>query len=156
MFVYQDPQTQFSDLAFNEFVYDRNHPLMKLEKAIRWENLLETLSQFYSPDQGRPTTPLRAQAGTLILKHLKMRSDIIVVGYVKESFYAQKVCGLAPAQALNYMDPETGLSSFRKTIGPQGMQLITEVIQSVLQRKPLVKKGAHDEIVWVKKTHIMH
>ena len=71
MFVDQDLQAQFSDLTFSEFIYDPNHPLLKLEKAVHWKNLIEALSQFYSPDQGRPTIPLRAQAGTLILKHVK-------------------------------------------------------------------------------------
>ena len=141
MFVDQDPQTQFSDLTFSEFVYDPNHPLLRLEKAVHWKNLIEALSQFYSPDHGRPTIPLRAQAGTLILKHLKKMSDRVVVGYVSESLYAQRFCGLLPGQVLNYMDPETGLTHFRKTLGEEGMRLITEVIQSALQRKPLVKKG---------------
>lgn len=141
MFVDQDPQAQFSDLTFSEFIYDPNHPLLKLEKAIHWKNLIEFLSQFYSADQGRPTTPLRAQAGTLILKHLKKMSDRVVVGYVSESLYAQRFCGLLPAQVLNYMDPETGLTHFRKTLGEEGMRFIAEVIQSTLRKKPLVKKG---------------
>ena len=141
MFVDQDPQAQFSDLTFSEFVYDLNHPLLKLEKAVHWKNLLDALSQFYSPDQGRPSTPLRAQAGTLILKHLKKMSDRVVVGYVQESLYAQRFCGLLPGQVLHYMDPETGLTHFRKTLGEPGMQLIAEVIQSALRKKPLVKGG---------------
>lgn len=141
MFVPNDPQSQFGDLAFSEFIYDPNHPLLKLEKAIHWKNLIEHLAPFYSPDQGRPTTPLRAQVGTLILKHLKKLSDRATVGYVLESLYAQKFCGLLPGQVFSYMDPETGLTHFRKTIGEEGMRFITELIQSTLKRKPLVKKG---------------
>lgn len=141
MLVQDDHQAQFSDLAFSEFVYDPNHPLLKLEKAIHWKNLLEALSPFYSADQGRPTIPLRAQAGTLILKHLKKLGDRAVVGYVQESLYAQRFCGLLPGQVLDYMDPETGLTHFRKTLGEEGMRLIVEVIQSALGKKPLVKKG---------------
>ena len=141
MFIDQDPQAQFSDLTFSEFIYDPNHPLLRLEKAVHWKNLIEALSQFYSVDLGRPTIPLRAQAGTLILKHLKKMSDRVVVGYVSESLYAQRFCGLLPGQVLNYMDPETGLTHFRKTLGEEGMRFIVEVIQSTLKRKPLVKKG---------------
>lgn len=141
MLVQDDPQAQFSDLAFSEFVYDPAHPILKLGKAIHWKNLLEALSQFYSADQGRPTIPLRAQAGTLILKHVKKLSDRDVVGYVGESFYAQRFCGLLPGQVLRYMDPETGLTHFRKTLGEEGMNFIAEVIQSALRRRPLVKKG---------------
>lgn len=140
MFIQQDTQSQFSDFAFSEFVFDSDHPLLKLSSAIRWENLLEHLRTFYSPDLGRPSTPLRAQAGTLILKFLKNLPDRKAVEYVEENMYAQRFCGLHPSQVSDYMHPASGLSNFRAKIGPEGMAFIQEVLTSASQRKSL-KKG---------------
>jgi hypothetical protein len=141
MYIQQDTQSQFSDFAFSEFVFDSEHPLLKLSSAIRWENLLEYLKQFYSCDQGRPSIPLRAQVGTLILKFLKNLPDRKAVEYVHESIYAQRFCGLLPSQVNGYMHPATGLSNFRAKIGPEGMAFIQEVLTSAAQKKSLKKGG---------------
>lgn len=140
MYIQQDQQSEFSDFAFSEFVFDKEHPLLKLSSAIRWENLLGYLKQFYSPDQGRPATPLRAQVGTLILKFLKNLPDRKTVEYVHESIYAQRFCGLLPSQVNDYMHPATGLSNFRAKIGPEGMAFIQEILTAAAQKKSL-KKG---------------
>jgi hypothetical protein len=140
MLIEQDTQAQFSDFAFSEFVFDKEHPLLKLSSAIHWENLLEYLKRFYSPDQGRPSISLRAQVGTLILKFLKNLSDRKVVEYVHESIYAQRFCGLLPSQVNGYMHPASGLSNFRAKIGTEGMAFIQEVLTCAAQKKSL-KKG---------------
>lgn len=136
-----DPQAQLADLPFAEFVFNEDHPLLRLSAAIHWDNLLEQLGAFYHPDQGRPCAPLRAQAGTLILKHLKNLSDRDTVRFVQENIYAQRLCGLGPAQASDYMSPATGLSNFRAKIGPEGMAPIEEVLTCAAEGKRLARGG---------------
>jgi hypothetical protein len=45
---------------------------------------------------------------------------------VQENMYAQRFCGLSPAQVADYMHPASGLSNFRAKIGPHGMALIED------------------------------
>ncbi len=144
MFIKEDLQSHLADMPFSEDIYDPNHPLLRLSQAIQWDNLLASLGQFYSSDHGRPSTPLRAQAGTLILAFMKNMSDRNTVGYVQESIYAQRFCGLSPIQAKNYMHPATGLTQFRAKIGAVGMAIIQEMLHCVASGKSLKK---HDKLI---------
>jgi len=128
MIVPQDTQSQLPDLPFAEFVFDPDHPLERLAAAIAWDPLLGKLRAFYSEDRGAPSTPLRAQVGTLMLKHLRNLADREAVRLVQENMYAQRFCALSPAQVADYMHPASGLSNFRAKIGPEGMALIEEAL----------------------------
>lgn len=140
MFILEDKQLSFDTIPFLKYPYNPEHPLMKLEAAIQWDNLLEALAGFYCADDGRPSIPLRAQAGTLILKYIKHFPDRDTVVYVQENLYAQRFCGLSPEQAVDYMHPATGLSNFRAQIGPEGMTFIENVLHAAARKKPL-KRG---------------
>jgi hypothetical protein len=140
MIIKKDTQLGLGDIPFSEFVYREEHLLIQLNKAIDWDNLLDFLGQFYSPDHGRPSTPLRSQCGTEIIKRLYEKSDREAVHFVEESMYAQKFCDLHPSKVLGYMNPSNGLSNFRKKIGKDGLFFIEEVLQSVANKKSL-KKG---------------
>lgn len=140
MLITNNPQQHFSDLPFSDFLFKKDHPLLKLNDAINWNNLLEYLGQFYSPNKGRPSTPLRAKTGTLIIKYLKNLADRNSVAYVEENIYAQRFCSLLPSQASGYMNPKNGLSNFRKQIGEKGLSFINEVLVAASTKKPL-KKG---------------
>jgi hypothetical protein len=137
MLAKDNPQLSFDAIPFLKFPYKADHPLMQLEKAIRWNDLLDELARFYSEEQGRPTISLRAKAGTLILKFVKKMSDRQAVVYVEENLYAQHFCGLTPDQANGYMFPDTGLSEFRRQIGPEGMALMEAVLNAAAERRPL-------------------
>lgn len=139
MLVKENTQSELADMPFAEMIYDKAHPLLRLAGAIHWQNLLAALSEFYSLRQGRPTIPLRAQAGTLMLKHMKKLSDRDAVGYVEENIYAMLFCGLSPAQAADYMNKASGLTHFRDQIGPDGMALIQEVLTCAAQGRKLAR-----------------
>ncbi len=140
MYIKEDTQSQFADLPFSQDIFNANHPLLRLSQAIQWDNLMDYLKQFYSETQGRPSTPIRAQAATLMLKYIKNLSDRTGVNYVQENIYAQRFCALTPAQANDYMDPASGLSGFRAKIGPEGMAFIREILTAAARGKSL-KKG---------------
>lgn len=140
MYILEDKQLSFDTIPFLKYPYNPEHPLMRLEAAIRWDDLLNALAGFYCADDGRPSTPLRAKAGTLILKHIRHLPDRDTVVYVQENLYAQRFCGLSPEQAVDYMHPATGLSNFRAQIGSEGMALIEDVLHAAARKKPL-KRG---------------
>lgn len=139
MYIPEDPQKEFADLPFSESLYRKDHPLLKLEAAIRWDHLLEALRPFYSEGKGRPTIPLRAQVGTLILKFVKDLPDRDTVRFVEENLYAQRFCGLHPAQAGGYMNPKNGLTNFRGKIGREGMAVLEAVLQAAARKKLLMR-----------------
>ena len=139
MIVNEDGQPSLADMPFADMVYDKEHPLLKLSDAIHWENLTAGLSVFYSARQGRPTIALRAQAGTLMLKHIKNLSDREAVRYVQENIYAQRFCGLSPTQASNHMNAASGLTHFREQIGSGGMALIQEVLTCAAKGKRMAR-----------------
>ncbi|MBI5299955.1 MAG: transposase [Deltaproteobacteria bacterium] len=141
MLIQDDPQNEFGDFPFSEYVIDKDHPLVKLSQAIHWKNLLEALSRFYHPTLGRPTIPLRAQAGTLMIKFIKNFSDRETVGYCSDAIPAMFFCGLHPTKVKGTMNPASGLSQFRKAIGPEGMALIQSVLEHAARGKSLTKNG---------------
>lgn len=124
MYTPDNPQSDFAELTFVDMIFDPEHPLLKLSAAIDWKMLVASLQKFYSADQGRPSIPLRAQAATLMLKFLKHLSDRDTVQCVYENIYAQRFCGLHPSQLIDFMNPASGLTQFRATIGQEGMLLI--------------------------------
>lgn len=128
MFIEHDAQARLENIPFAEFVFNEEHPLLRLAEALNWKNLLSELAHSYSPDQGRPSIPLRSQVGTLILKFIKNLPDRAAVELVEENLYAQRFCGLSPAQAAGYMNPASGLTRFRAKIGPEGMAVINELL----------------------------
>jgi hypothetical protein len=128
MFVKTDDQARLEDIPFADFVFDEEHSLLRLDRAINWKNLLSEISCFYSPDKGRRSIPLRAQVGALMIKFIKNMPDRAAVATVQENLYAQRFCGLSPAQAKQFMDPSSGLALFRRRIGLEGMTLIHELL----------------------------
>ena len=140
MYTPDQPQRDFAELTFADMIFDPEHPLLKLSAAIDWTTLLESLQKFYSADQGRPSISLRAQAATLMLKFLKHLSDRETVRCVHENIYAQRFCGLHPAQLKDFMNPATGLTQFRAKMGPEGMLLIQAALTRVAH-KTSKKKG---------------
>lgn len=141
MLVPENPQPELADLPFAQFVFDPGHPLERLAAVIDWKHLLDELRVFYSGDRGAPSTPLRAQVGTLMLKHLRNLPDREAVRLVQENMYAQRFCGLSPAQVADYMHPASGLSNFRAKIGPQGMALIEEALTAAGQGSSRKRAG---------------
>lgn len=131
MLVKTDPPSALADLPFAEFIFDPKHPLLRLSRAIRWDALVAALSPFYSETQGRPSSPLRVQVAVLILKFIKNIPDRAAVACAKENLYAQRFCGLSPAQAADLdMHPATALTNFRKRIGPQGLAIVKDLLNA--------------------------
>jgi hypothetical protein len=136
MLVKTDSQSVLADLPFADFIFDPKHPLLRLGRAIHWDTLVAALSPFYNETKGRPSTPLRVQAAVLILKFVKNIPDRAAVAYAQENIYAQRFCGLSPAQAASLnMHPATALTNFRRRIGPQGLAIVNNLLAAASRGK---------------------
>ena len=128
----------FSDQLLAPFL-DSENELFKITKALDWVKLSDKLSEFYSPDNGRPTKPSRLKIGLLILKHLYKLSDKDTLRTLKENIYAQYLCNISLEGTKHCLHSST-LTYFRKQIGLKGIKFIeAEVLDSL--KRAIENKG---------------
>jgi IS5 family transposase len=102
---------------------DPNHELYRLAKRINWQRFEEEFSKLYSPNQGRPTKPIRLMVGLIILRHYRNISDDQIVLQWTENAYYQYFCGMEEFSTQRPCD-SSEMTVFRKLIGEKGVQLI--------------------------------
>ena len=90
-------------------------PLLRLGRAIPWDNLEEHLAPLYATT-GRPAKPVRLMVGLMILKQLENLSDERVIEQWVQNPYFQAFCGERFFQWKFPCDP-SDLTYFRKRIG---------------------------------------
>lgn len=127
----------FSDKLLAPFL-DSENDLFKITKSLDWVKLSDKLSEFYSPDNGRPTKPSRLKIGLLILKHLYKLSDKDTLKTLKENIYAQYLCNISLEGTKHCLNSST-LTYFRKQIGLKGIKFIEEEVLNSLKRAKLLK-----------------
>jgi hypothetical protein len=127
----------FSDKLLAPFL-DPENELFKIAKALDWVMLSDKLSEFYSPDNGRPTKPSRLKIGLLVLKHLYKLSDKDTLKTLKENIYAQYLCNISLEGTTRCLNSST-LTYFRKQIGLKGIKFIEEEVLNSLKRAKLLK-----------------
>lgn len=127
----------FSDKLLAPFL-DSENELFKITKTLDWVKLSDKLSEFYSPDNGRPSKPSRLKIGLLILKHLYKLSDKDTLKTLKENIYAQYLCNISLEGTKHCLNSST-LTYFRKQIGLKGIKFIEEEVLCSLKRAKLLK-----------------
>ena len=133
----EDQYGLFQDSIITPFL-DKNAALFKIAQAIDWVSLSDKLARFWSSDNGRPTKPLRAKVGLLILKHLYKISDEEAVNTLKGNLYAQYLCNVSIERSKDFIDP-TSLVKFRKKIGLEGVKILEQEVFQALKRLNLLK-----------------
>lgn len=127
----------FSDKLLAPFL-DPGNELFKITKTLDWVKLSDKLSEFYSPNNGRPTKPSRLKIGLLVLKHLYKLSDKDTLKTLKENIYAQYLCNISLEGTRDCLNSST-LTYFRKQIGLKGIKFIEEEVLNSLKRAKLLK-----------------
>lgn len=127
----------FSDGLLAPFL-DSENELFKIAKALDWVRLSDKLSEFYSPNNGRPTKPTRLKIGLLVLRHLYKLSDKDTLKTLKENIYAQYLCNISLEGTKHCLNSST-LTYFRKQIGLKGVKFIEEEVLASLKRAKLLK-----------------
>jgi len=127
----------FSDKLLAPFL-DPENELFKITKTLDWIKLSDKLSEFYSPDNGRPTKSSRLKIGLLVLKHLYKLSDKDTLKTLKENIYVQYLCNISLEGTKHCLNSST-LTYFRKQIGLKGIKFIEEEVLASLKRAKLLK-----------------
>jgi IS5 family transposase len=72
---------------------DINHELVLLSKAVDWTYFEREFAPYYK-NVGRPSVPIRAMVGCLLLKHLYNLGDERLPEYWVRDAYFQYFCGV--------------------------------------------------------------
>lgn len=139
MYTPEDNQLSFEKGWFIVPHVDKDHELIKLADSIDWSSLSEKLSQFYCPDNGRPTKPARLKLGLLILKHRCKLSDRDAIEILKRDIYFQYFCDISLPQVHAHPMHHSTLSLFRKQIGTEGIKILEDELFHFLKKEHKLK-----------------
>jgi len=116
-------------------------PLKVLADKIDWDFFDKELSVYYKSGAGYPPKPIRLMVSLIMLQHMHNLSDEKVVEFWLSSPYWQYFSGNKHMQWHNPVSPSS-LSSFRKRIGEDGIQIVLQgtiieaVNQGAIKKKP--------------------
>lgn len=123
------PIRQDQDLLFKSRLSEQlnpEHELLRLAKAIPWEQLELEFSPLFTAGSGYPPIAIRLACGLMILQHMFDMSDERVVTAWVENPYWQAFCGYDFLQWELPMHP-TSLTRWRQRIGAQGVEKILQL-----------------------------
>jgi len=127
-------QTQFWKHPLADLVNPR-HELVLLAKAIDWERIDKCMAGSYSPDNGRPSCPVRMLAGLTMLRFMFGLSDQEVLDGWVENPYWQFFCGGVFFEHQPPADQST-LSRWRAKLDRQGAEeMLRETLKCALRNK---------------------
>ena len=106
-----------------ENLLNREHELYRLAGLINWDLFEQEFGKFYTPNVGRPGTPIRLLVGLSCLGHVYGLSDEEVVATWVENPYWQYFCGETYFQHQLPIDPSS-MTRWRQRIGEKGCELI--------------------------------
>lgn len=123
-----------------EEIINKEHPLVKLAKAINWKNLEEKLSKKYSEKMGAPGKEIRLMVGLQYLKYMYNESDEMIVQKFVENPYYQYFCGNEYFEHRLPID-SSSMTNFRKRIGKETIEeLFEETVKSAKSNNLLKEK----------------
>ena len=117
-------QLDIFEVPIERFI-NRDHEFAIGAENIDWESLEEHFRPFYSP-KGRPSIPPRKIIGMILLKERFSLSDEKVLKIWPENPYWQYFCGEVHFQTHKPFS-SSELTSFRRRIGPSGMEMIRSI-----------------------------
>lgn len=134
----KSPQLDIFKVPLVQFIQEK-HELCLLANEIDWGSIEKEFGQYYCPDNGRPSVPIRKIIGVLLLKMMFNHSDETVVDRWRENPYWQYFCGETFFQHEQPFDP-TELIKFRKRIGEEGAEKLLKLSINLFSRKEVNEK----------------
>ena len=137
-------QTQLWKVLLTDLV-DPKHELVLLAKAIDWSRFEAVMEPAYSPDNGRPSCPIRMLAGLTLLRVRYGLSDQEVLDGWVENPYWQFFCG---GTFFEHQPPtnQSTLSRWRAKLGEQGAEeMLRETLACALRSK-LAKRSDFERV----------
>lgn len=132
------PIIQDQDLLFRSRLSEQlnpKHELLRLAKAINWQQLETEFLPLFTAGAGHPPLPIRLACGLMILQHMFNLSDERVVEAWVENPYWQAFCGYDFLQ-WEFPAHPTSLTRWRNRLGAQGVEkLLQQSISVALHTK---------------------
>lgn len=143
------PIVQDQDLLFRSRLSEQLNPkneLLRLAKAIDWNQLEMEFSPLFSAGAGHPPIPIRLACGLMILQHMFDLSDEKVVAAWVENPYWQAFCGYDFLQWELPAHP-TSLTHWRQRIGAQGAEKILQMSVAAALRTKTVTPAELTKVI---------
>ncbi len=124
------PVIQDQDLLFKSRLSTQlnpQHELLRLAKAIDWQQLETEFLPLFSAGAGHPPLPIRLACGLMILQHMFNVSDERVVEAWVENPYWQAFCGYDFLQ-WEFPAHPTLLTRWRNRLGTQGVEKLLQLL----------------------------
>lgn len=137
-------QTQLWKILLADLV-DPRHELVLLAKAMDWDRFEKALEGAYSPDNGRPSCPVRMLAGLTLLRFMYGSSDQQVLDGWVENPYWQFFCGGTFFEHEAPVNQST-LSRWRAKLGERGgEEMLRESLECALRNK-VARRGDFERV----------
>lgn len=143
------PIRQDQDLLFRSRLSEQlnpKHELLRLAKAIDWQQLEAEFLPLFSAGAGHPPLPIRLACGLMILQHMCNMSDERVVEVWVENPYWQAFCGYDFLQWELPAHP-TSLTHWRQRIGAQGVEKILQASISVALKTKTITPAELSKVI---------
>jgi IS5 family transposase len=116
---------------------DPRHAMVKLSKAVNWDQMDEVFGKTYCPDNGRPGVSTRLMVSLHYLKYTFNLSDEDVVSGWVENPYWQYLSGMKYFEHKVPINPSS-MTRWRKRIGEAGAEeLLKETLSAGLKMKAI-------------------
>lgn len=126
-------QTSFFDFNHLAVEISKNHPLMRIQEEIPWEDLLEIIASEYSNKTGRNSKSLRMMMGLEIAKNVLRESDEDLVRRLETDIALKLFCGFT---TMDHDVPDSSsLTNFRKKLTAETLQKLEEAAMRTFIRK---------------------
>lgn len=140
-----DDQGRLFESRLSELL-DPDNNLLLLGQLIDWEELEESLKDYFDQEKGAQGKPIRLIAGVLMLQHMTGISDERVGVEWEQNPYWQHFCGYDYLQWKFPMHPSS-LSRWRKRLGKEGIQKVLQATLKVALRVGLVKESSFENVI---------
>jgi len=128
----------FSSQWVDSNITDKANELVILRKIIPWNDIIQDIVPYYSPDSGAFGKSLRMMTAILIISSFRHLSDRSVIKQIQENRYLQYFCNIPDDQLSTFVE-HTTIYHFRKRLGQKGIAMIEADIFNYLRLAEVIK-----------------
>jgi transposase len=129
-FTHNTNQNSLFQFGLMEIDVPQEHDLIKMEKEISWNEMIEIVSLCYSSTKGRNTKSLRMMIALEIAKRKYGKTDEEIIEQLKSDVALKVFCGFS--QWDHDVPHSSSMTKFRKRLDTKTLMLLEEAWKTVI------------------------